>query len=77
MLFFEKPLQVKTADGRGGGVKTPAHLNFLSYLLRQRGRNMESFRLAIDPYGNLKLGMQVLAVGAMKVSCPQARLRSK
>jgi len=38
---------------------------------------MESFRLAIDPYGNLKLGMQVLAVGAMKVSCPQARLRSK
>jgi hypothetical protein len=28
-LFFEKPLQVETADGRGGGVETPAHLNLL------------------------------------------------
>ena len=26
---------------------------------------MESFRLAIDQYGNLGLGMKVLAVGAM------------
>jgi len=76
-LFFEKALQIEPADGRGGGVKTPAHLNLLAYLLRQRGRNMESFRLAIDQYGNLGLGMKVLAVGAMKVSCPQARLRSK
>ena len=28
---------------------------------------MEGFRLAIDEYGNLELGMQVLAVGAMTV----------
>src|SRR6266516_722996 len=66
-LFFEKPLQVEAADGRGGGIKTPAHLNFLSYLLRQLGWNIESFRLAIDQYRNLKLGMKVLAVGAMTV----------
>src|SRR5437016_13033824 len=36
-LFLEKPLQVETADGRGGGVKTPAQLNFVSYLVRQPG----------------------------------------
>src|SRR6266702_4146318 len=66
-LFFEKPLQVEAADGRGGGVKTPAHLNFLSYLVSQLGWNIESFRLAIDQYGNLELGMKVLAVGAMTV----------
>src|SRR6267143_5519170 len=66
-LFFEKPLQVETADGRGGRVKTSAHLNFLLYLLSQFGRNVESFRLAIDQYGNLELGMKVLAVGAMTV----------
>ena len=31
------------------------------------GGNMESFGLAVDQYGNLELGMQVLAVGAMTV----------
>src|SRR2546425_3432684 len=66
-LFFKKPLQIETADGRSGGVKTPAHVNFLSYLFRQLGWNVESFGLAIDEDGDLELGMQVLAVGAMTV----------
>src|SRR5437016_11983208 len=66
-LFFKKPLQIETAYGRGGGVKTPAHVNFLSYLFRQLGWNVESFGLAIDEYGDLELGMQVLAVGATTV----------
>ena len=54
-------------DGRGGGVKAPAHLNFLADLISQLGWNVESFRLAIDQNGNLELGMKVLAVGAMTV----------
>src|ERR1017187_6270210 len=66
-LFFEKPLQVETADSRGGGVKTPAHLNFLADFLSHLGWNVESFGLALDQYGNLELGMKVLAVGAMTV----------
>ncbi len=32
LFFFEKPLQVETADGRGGGIKAPAYLDFLSHL---------------------------------------------
>src|SRR5260370_607301 len=67
LLFFEKPLQVEAADGSGGGIKAAAHLNFLSHLRDQLGRNVESFRLAIDQYGNLELGMKVLPVGAMAV----------
>src|SRR5438067_5494373 len=66
-VLFKKPLQIETADGGGGGIKTSAHLNFLAYLFRQLGWNVESFRLAIDEYGDLELGMQVLAVGAMTV----------
>src|SRR6266700_2524400 len=66
-LFFEKALQVETADGRGGGIKTSAHLNFLPYLFSQLGWNVESLRLAVDQYGNLELGMKALTVGAMTV----------
>ena len=67
LFFFEKPLQVETADGRSSGIKASAHRNFLPYLLHQLGGNVESFGLAVDQYGNLELGMQVLAVGAMTV----------
>src|SRR5437016_6910439 len=66
-LFFEKALQVETADGRSGGVKTPTHLNFLAYSFSQTSCDVESFRLAVDEDGNLELGMEVLAVGAMTV----------
>ena len=66
-LFFEEALQVETANGRGGGIETLTHFNFLSHLLSQVGRNVESLRLAVDEYGNLELGMKVLAVGATAV----------
>ncbi len=44
-----------------------AHLNSLTHLVGQLGRNVKSFRFAIDEKGNLKLGMQILTIGAMAV----------
>src|SRR5437016_5315814 len=66
-LFFEKPLQVDTTDGSGGGVKAPARLNFLAHLLSQLGGNVESFRLAVNQHGDLELRVKELAVCAVAV----------
>jgi hypothetical protein len=57
----------RIADGVGGGIKAAAQLNLLAHLLDQLGRNVEGFRFPLDEHGNLKLHLQVLAVGAMTV----------
>jgi hypothetical protein len=36
-------------------------------MLDQLGRNVEDFRLALDDHGNLKLRVQVYAIGTMTV----------
>src|SRR5258707_7553662 len=64
-LFFEKPLQVDLADGGGSSSKASAHGDLLAHLLHQLRRNVESFRLAINQHGDLILGVQAFAVGAM------------
>ena len=64
-LFFEKPLQVDLADGGGGRLKASAHLDLLAHLLNQFRRNVEGFRLAVNQHGDLLLGVQAFAVGAM------------
>src|ERR1700686_5411690 len=67
LLFFQKPLQVDTADGSGGSIKASAHLDFLAHLLSQLGGNVESLRLAVNQHGDLELRVKALAVGAMAV----------
>ena len=64
---MEKPLQVDTADGSGGGLKAAAHLDLFAYLLSPCSGNVESFRLAVDQHGDLVLGVKALAVGATTV----------
>ena len=60
------PLPEAEASG-SGGIKAVSQLNLLAHLLDQLGRNVEGFRFPLDEHGNLKLRMQVLAVGAMTV----------
>jgi len=64
-LFFEKALQVDPADRRGGGIKAAAHLDLFPHLLHQFSGNVERFRLAVNQHGDLILGVQAFAVGAM------------
>ena len=59
--------QIDATDGGGGGIKTAAHLDLLAHLLDQLGGDVEGLWLALDEEGDLKLRMQVLAVGAMAV----------
>src|SRR5205807_10671904 len=66
-LFFEKPLQVDTADGSGGSIKASAHVDLLAHQVNQFRRNVESFRLAVNQHGDLILRMQAFAVGTMTV----------
>ena len=51
-----------------------AHLNSLTDLVGQLGRNAKSLRFAIDEKGNLKLGMQILAVGTVAVGATTGAL---
>ena len=55
------------ADGCGGVIKAAAHIGFLSHLLHEFGRDIESFRFAVHQHGELVLGMEDLAIGAMTV----------
>jgi hypothetical protein len=64
---LEESPQIDAADGGSGGIKAMAHLNSLTHLGDQLGGDMEDFGLAADEHGNLKLRMEVLAVGAMAV----------
>jgi hypothetical protein len=66
-LFFKQPLQIDLADGSGGGIKASAHLDLLAHLLNQFRRNVERFGLAVNQHGDLILGVQAFAVGAMTV----------
>src|SRR6266568_6470606 len=50
------------------------HVNFLTHLFGQFGRNVESFGFAIDEKRNLKLRMQILAVGTMAVGATAGAL---
>src|ERR1700682_627354 len=74
LFFFEKLLQVETADGRSGGIEAPAHLNLLSHLRSQLGGNVESFRLAVNQHRGLILRVKALAVGAMAVGATAGAL---
>ena len=67
LFLFEESPQIDATDGGSGSVKAVAQLNLLAHLLDQLGRNVEGFRFPLDEHGNLKLRMQVLAVGAMTV----------
>ena len=53
------------ADGGGRSLEAVTQFNFLADLLSQFGGNIESFRLAVNEYGKLELGMELLSVGAM------------
>ena len=64
-LFSEKPFEIDAADGCGGVIKAAAHIGFLSYFFDEFGRDIESFRFAVHQHGDLVLGMEDLAVGAM------------
>ncbi|MGA7924430.1 MAG: hypothetical protein WCA20_00365 [Candidatus Sulfotelmatobacter sp.] len=55
-------MEVDAADGRGGGIKAMAHVDFLAHLLHEF---LERFGLAVNQYGGLILRVQVFAVGAM------------
>ena len=44
-----------------------AHLDLLAHLLNQFRRNVERFGLAVNQHGDLILGVQAFAVGAMTV----------
>jgi hypothetical protein len=67
LFVFEESPQIDAADGGSGGIKTAAHLNLLAHLRDQLGGDMEDLGLTADEDGNLKLRMEVLAVGAMAV----------
>jgi hypothetical protein len=64
-LFLEKTFQVDAADGGGGSLKAPAHLDLCAHLLHPLRRNVESLRLAVQQEGDLILPVQAFAVGAM------------
>src|SRR5260370_20457873 len=66
-LLFEKPLQIDAANGSGGGIEAPPHLNLLAHHLRQLRRNVEGFWLAVNQHRDLVLGVKVVAVGAAAV----------
>jgi hypothetical protein len=51
-----------------------AHLNPLTHLVGQLGGNAKSLRFAIDEKGNLKLGMQIPAVGTAAVGAATGAL---
>ena len=66
-LLFEESAQIDAADSGSGGIKTVAHLDLLAHLGDELGRDVEDFRLTIDEHGDLKLGVQAFAVGAMAI----------
>src|SRR5260370_818632 len=66
-LLLEKPLQIDAANGSGGGIEAPPHLNLLAHLLSQFRRNVEGLWLAVNQHGDLELGVKILAVGAAAV----------
>ena len=65
--MFEESFQIDAADGGSSGIKATAHFNLLAYLFNQLGRNVESLWLAVNQHGNLILGVELVAVGAMTV----------
>jgi len=67
LFLFEESPQVDAADRSSGGIKTAAHVDLLAHLGHQIRRDVEDLGLAVDERGNLKLGVQVLAVGTVAV----------
>jgi len=65
-LFEESP-QIDAADGSNGSIQAAVHVNFLTNLLGQLGRNVKRFGFAIDQNRDLKLRMEINTIGTAAV----------
>lgn len=69
-FFFQKTAQIDLANGGCRRFKPLAQGDLLADLVDHAFRYVEGLRLAVDQHGNLVLGMQGFAVGAVAVRSP-------
>jgi hypothetical protein len=70
----EESPQIDVADGSSGGIKAVAQSDLAADLFDHSSRNVKDLRLALDEDGELKLHMQVLAVGTTTVRAATSSL---